>query len=675
MSTVVDARIHALSADLHLLASTTLPSLYAPRLGLSSKRTSSTAVNEQATSEPDDLLEGTEPLLAALNQLLIHPGGSLPSIKTLESTLRRYLSHSQHANLANPRKEELHTYSGSDHDDDDDDDDDDDLCDAYEESSSDGRKQVEWLIVAAGAIVLYGRLLDALLNQMLPLSQDIFYWDNVLSGPSGLVVYSIQSAPARFVKLAGEVFTDARNRLTTQRPSLSDWITTLRTSLYRHRKSMRRLSVLTRAMAPRALFRSAMSPFSAVYEEVHTKQQQLRQLRDRQAAALGMLVGEPLHLRQDKDWPRTVERVVDVMQAIVSGVCETDGQVDNFEAKVFAVGSAPRARRPPFLVAQKILVMASEGLPGQSATHAAVVRRAGKPSVLTRYWPVGVGIVAFSGTIGRILFNRRASIAQWLADASTTVLDFWTNWVVEPAKNIIATIRHDDTAQVAIVGRKSLQADMESLERMVVDFAVDNTDSGLSPAEIEIVRAGVREGDVSAVLRVYEQELKQPLKNAVRGELIRTLLIQMQKTKVDVEVAITGIDRLLKSQELVFGVVAALPSSIACYLAFGWARQLYSGKGIKSQADRRATVVRTLGNIERMLTVSGTGEGGEWLSYRDEGLVLCQVHVLHNSADVIPRELRGDWARDLGDLEDIKLGVHRQRDTVERIWTVYGRFF
>ncbi|KAK9235192.1 hypothetical protein V1525DRAFT_410669 [Lipomyces kononenkoae] len=32
--------------------------------------------------------------------------------------------------------------------------------------------------------------------------------------------------------------------------------------------------------------------------------------------------------------------------------------------------------------------------------------------------------------------------------------------------------------------------------------------------------------------------------------------------------------------------------------------------------------------------------------------------------------------RDLGDLEDIiKLGVHRQRDTIERIWRVYGRFF
>ena len=39
----------------------------------------------------------------------------------------------------------------------------------------------------------------------------------------------------------------------------------------------------------------------------------------------------------------------------------------------------------------------------------------------------------------------------------------------------------------------------------------------------------------------------------IRGNLVRALLIQVQKTKVDVELAVSGIDALLKSQELVFG--------------------------------------------------------------------------------------------------------------------------
>ncbi|KAK9324730.1 ATP synthase regulation protein NCA2-domain-containing protein [Lipomyces orientalis] len=426
-----------------------------------------------------------------------------------------------------------------------------------------------------------------------------------------------------------------------------------------------------------------MSPLSTVYKDVQSKQQQLRHLRDTQSAALGLLVGESVPLGRETDWRRTVERAVDVMEAIVAGVSEPDQAVDSFEASVSAVSfssSSSSSSSSPSVVARKILKITTDGLPAQAARHAAVVAAAGRPSAVTRYWPACVGAVALSGTVLRILFNRRASIGQWLADASATAVDFWQNWVVEPAKNIVATIRHDDSAQVAIVGRKSLEADMASLERMVVDFAVDNAaapgggGASLSADDVAAIRDGVREGDVSAVLRVYERELKAPLRNAVRGELVRTLLIQIQKTKVDVEVAITGIDRLLKSQELVFGVVAALPSSVACYVAAGYARRLWSGKGVRTRADVKATVVRTLGNVERILTTSSRTGAGERLTYTDEGKVLCEVHVLRNSPAVIPRELRRDWARDLGDLEDIRLGVERQRHTVERIWRVYGRF-
>ncbi|CRK28288.1 hypothetical protein BN1708_018345, partial [Verticillium longisporum] len=102
---------------------------------------------------------------------------------------------------------------------------------------------------------------------------------------------------------------------------------------------------------------------------------------------------------------------------------------------------------------------------------------------------------------------------------------------------------------------------------MVVDFATDNPHfasasgaasgsiSALTETDIAAIRAKVNEGDVTPVLRAYEQDLRSPLKGAVRGDLIRSLLIQVQKTKVDLEVAISGIDALLKSQELVFGFV------------------------------------------------------------------------------------------------------------------------
>ncbi|KAK7204149.1 ATP synthase regulation protein NCA2-domain-containing protein [Myxozyma melibiosi] len=717
MSTIVDDKVRTLSSQLELLASTTLPTLLAPRAqiprsGSSTPSSSSTAAQQADEEELKQSLQVTEPLIEVLNQLLIRPGGSPASVSSLKAALARYLEHSpDRARYMALRKEG----AGLDR-----------VWEGFEDSVTDGTKQVEWFVVAAGSIILYGHMLEQFLNQTLPLAEDIYYWDSVLTETGGLLTYSIQHAPITIFSASKEIYYDARNRLhrSSATTSLSDWISTLQTSFARRRRLSRNLRALTR-VAPYAgsVFKLAMSPLSTVYKEVQTKQQKLRQLRNIQSAALGILVGESITLSVDTDWRRGVERAVDVMESVVRNIITTtadeDGEGDGdygFESNVFSAVDRARPRRPPYLMAERMIRIADEFLPVQAVAQREALKEAGKPKFWIRYWPVCLASVTFGGTALRILFNRRASIAQWAQDAAATTMDFWYNWIVEPVKNIISTIRHDDAAQVAIVSRKSLQADMESLERMVVDFAVDTgggSGAVVTAAEISGIKDGVREGDLSTVLRVYEQELKSPIKNAVRGELIRTLLIQMQKTKVDVEVAITGIDRLLKSQELVFGFIAALPSSVISWFITKWAARVYTGKGVKSRSEQRAAVARTLGNVERMLTVSsasysrgggaggaGPGVGGSvrggrggrdgrggdaggsgaglesaWLTFMDQGLLLCEVHMLRNSAGILPAGLRADWIRDLGDLEDIKLGVKRQRDTIGRIWRVYGKFF
>lgn len=129
------------------------------------------------------------------------------------------------------------------------------------------------------------------------------------------------------------------------------------------------------------------------------------------------------------------------------------------------------------------------------------------------------------------------------------------NWVIAPTTKIIGTIRHDEGSEVSIMSRASLEGDRASLERMVVDFAIDEGNGTASLPEVAIaeLRERVREGDLTPVLRAYERDMKSPLVGVVRGNLLRALLIQIQKTKVDIEVAMGGIDSILKSQELVFG--------------------------------------------------------------------------------------------------------------------------
>ena len=91
---------------------------------------------------------------------------------------------------------------------------------------------------------------------------------------------------------------------------------------------------------------------------------------------------------------------------------------------------------------------------------------------------------------------------------------------------------------------------------MVIDFVRDRPDSSqgnLTAADTAAIANAVKEGDLTPVLRAYERDLRAPFAGTVRGDLVRALLIQIQKTKVDVEIAISGINALLKSQELVFG--------------------------------------------------------------------------------------------------------------------------
>jgi len=54
-------------------------------------------------------------------------------------------------------------------------------------------KELEWLFLARCTVDVYACLLEQLFQQTLPLAQDIFYWDSVLSQPSWRLLFLLQS--------------------------------------------------------------------------------------------------------------------------------------------------------------------------------------------------------------------------------------------------------------------------------------------------------------------------------------------------------------------------------------------------------------------------------------------------------------------------------------------------
>lgn len=287
------------------------------------------------------------------------------------------------------------------------------------------------------------------------------------------------------------------------------------------------------------------------------------------------------------------------------------------------------------------------------------------PALWQRYWPAGlIGIYAGLSVLG----NWQA-IVEWL---QTSVLDtvkaFFLNWVVSPLHTVYNTIRHDPNSTVALMGKQSLMSDLDSLERMVTDFVLQQGD-GLSPEALDTVREAARQGDLSPVLKVYEKQIQSPITSLITGGLLRTMSIQIQKAKVDAEITVAGIDKMLQSQQLVFGLIALLPGLFVVQRLFGYltrtlfgrsqSRQLFASRSTKEQLMVR------LGNIEEL------ANGRDQFEETEIGLVYTEVARLKaDSRRVLSKRRFRLFSADLDQL----VGVQNTAQLKERFLMLYAKF-
>lgn len=140
--------------------------------------------------------------------------------------------------------------------------------------------ELEWLLIGKATTQAYGQVLNTILEQTIPLEDDIWYWDDVLSTYRFAGLYSIQTSPIRLWKWSQEIYHDVRSR----GGQLADgW-----TKFY----SLVKDSVQERSIAN--IQRRVISPLALVRNEGRKKRAALRKIRLLNANALGVLLGEGL---------------------------------------------------------------------------------------------------------------------------------------------------------------------------------------------------------------------------------------------------------------------------------------------------------------------------------------------------------------------------------------------
>ncbi|KAJ1651349.1 Nuclear control of ATPase protein 2 [Dispira simplex] len=328
------------------------------------------------------------------------------------------------------------------------------------------------------------------------------------------------------------------------------------------------------------------------------------------------------------------------------------------------------------------------------------------PSFLTRSWlPIITGLVV-GRTVTQMLYGYRGDMTRWLKEVQLTAQDYMHHWVLKPLREMWATIRHRNE-RLALASAESLHSDLDSLERMVVHFAQERG-TATSRGAIEQLAEQVRRGNLDVVLLKYEQDLQHPIKGALFGDLVQTVLIQVQKTKVDLQLAMTSLDKLLKANELNFAFLAVAPALVVLYVVGYQTRLLWRkwrGAGQRKVGIRIRTILR---DIERILNLCSSlpstpdhfpsepshGDTGV-VPYQVQGLLLCLTYRLRDLAQGLPNSpasatvsvplvsllwedpkrelpfLRRRFLEDVQDLENASLPCHQKLWTIARMYRTY----
>ncbi|XVF47214.1 hypothetical protein PTKIN_Ptkin03bG0091300 [Pterospermum kingtungense] len=243
---------------------------------------------------------------------------------------------------------------------------------------------------------------------------------------------------------------------------------------------------------------------------------------------------------------------------------------------------------------------------------ALVVAKHKKPRKITRYWirytcgAVGLSICSF-WLLRHSRLMGSSDIDNWIREAKESTVSFFNDHVEQP----LLSIRDEllDTfkkRQKGVMDMEEVQLTSNSLHRMLLAFS-EQTKGKKFPENASDQEM------LEIVMSRYEKELMHPIQNLLNGELARALLIQVQKLKLDIEMAMLELDQILRANEINFAILAALP---AFFLSLGlivvvraWFRQdtRAEGRGRIARIQRRLMVVEVEKTIMQYQTCIDQG--------------------------------------------------------------------
>ncbi|KAF8133773.1 NCA2-domain-containing protein [Boletus edulis] len=414
-------------------------------------------------------------------------------------------------------------------------------------------------------------------------------------------------------------------------------------------------------------------PLRLSRDECRLKRQEHEKIRNDSAEVLGKLIG----MR-----PALVRAL-----AIKRDSLSTEGAPgpDFLVEFVAALGSAASVELSGENALANFMALSKTVLVTRKKEHASYLddRDLRRPSRLTLMWPRLLLLPPLTLYCVKTLYASRATLTDLAVDTLETIHNFVTGWLLEPLREVFRTIRAGGEEGV-IVRREAVSADLNSLERMALALAQDKL--GYTQAQLTALSNQIRMGDLTPILEIYEDDIKQPFKSAIAGTLLRSLFVQVQKAKVDIDQALTGIDKLLKSQELTFAFVGVAPALAIVYVVGGSLKQLvFGGRHRYGGKHQQMSVWLAMRRIERLLLFQPHRDADQPRDVEPSTnsipplttglLVLSLTHLRKYALTSLPARsrLREGFLEDVQDMEDPSLGRWEKLRVLEGMWRSWGR--
>ncbi|KAM0918658.1 hypothetical protein ACQ4PT_008718 [Festuca glaucescens] len=331
-------------------------------------------------------------------------------------------------------------------------------------------------------------------------------------------------------------------------------------------------------------------------------------------------------------------------------------------------------------VTESAISLIYENLQGLDSFVSSEISSHRKPRNITIYWlPYTFGAIGLSACSLWLLRHSSlmgsSDMDNWIHDAKESVARFWDVHVAKPTIStrdlLLGVFKRADKCGVR---KLEAQSTAESLRRMLLAFS-EQTLNEEQPQDAS------EQALMDTVMKRYEEELKHPVQNMFSGELARTMLIEIQKHRLDLQQSLVELDHIVKANRINLAMLAALPTFGLSLLLLIPVRAL----AVHDQgAERKGRIAR---RQRRLLLIQAEQKLMEFMRCKDNemdeeacfnfGLAVYALDRLYNAVEFHARET-GEWFRVREDIFQLAMpstGMEHKKDVLSRLDSMYECLF